>query len=199
MKARILFLAACAILCVLAACPAQAQTPLNERVAVAVEAVAEADEAEAAAWEAGILTSIAWAAIGESEADNLGARELASRLRNKASEGRQLASEIRRNASAAQEVSSWARGAAPGAREAASRLRNKALTARELASEAEGNMMKAQANATGRYAALWERAAAAGVERTAWVRVVSRRDAAARAWDATAKALEAAADTYGVE
>lgn len=70
-------------------------------------------------------------------------------------------------------------------------------TLRAFVVEVEGNMMLAQANATGRYAGLWERAAEArGVERTTWVRVMSLRDAEARAWDAAAKAWEAVAEAY---
>ena len=205
------------VLAAFAACPAQAQTaqpkPLAvaavvESMAVATEAVAEAHEAAAAAWEASILTRIAWAAIGEIDedtADILGARNNASEARNNASEARnnasearelatqfrEEASEVRRSASAAWAVASAARELATQFREGVSEVRNKAWEARGLASEAEGNMMKAQANATGRYAALWERAAAAGVERTAWVRVASRRDAMARALDAVAEAWEA--------
>ena len=200
------------VLAAFAVCPAQAQTAqpkplavaaLVESMAVATEAVAEAYEAAAAAWEASILTKIAWAAIGEIPdeytVDILGAaRNKASEARNKASEARELAtqfreaaSEVRRSTSAAWEVASAVRELATQFREAASEARNKASEARELVSEAEGNMMKAQANATGRYAALWERAAAAGVERTAWVRVASRRDAVARAFAAcAAKASE---------
>ncbi len=180
MRPRILCLAAaCAILCVLAACPAQAhQTALHKRVAAAYEARAETQEAEAAAFEASIFARVAWNVVGESGADDSllremesegreGAHELASELRQRARTVRMLVSRVREGAGVGfGDAAEW-RELDSITQEAVSRLRDNA-TLRAFVVEMEGNMMLAQANATGRYAALWERAAEArGVERTA--------------------------------
>ncbi len=190
MKPRILIIAAaCATLCVLAACPAQAQTALqkaNDATLEAFEAAAKVSDAEADAYEASMFAKIAWASVGNVDADaNTGLSEDISSARETASGWRETASGWRGNASDWRELASRAR-------ESASSAREMALSNRRVVAEIEGNMMVAQANATGRYAALWERAAeAAGASRTAWVRAVSLRDAEARAWDAAAKAWEA--------
>ena len=135
----------------------EAQT-LQERVAQAYEAWAVIADAQ-------VWSSEAWARAHEAQAQR---HEAEAAVGEKDFDYVEAASEAREKASEA--------------RESVSRSRENPSLYRIIVDEAEENMMKAQANATGPYAALWERAAeAAGRERAAWE----------AAWEWDAKAGEA--------
>ncbi len=175
-------------LCVLAACPAQAQTAftLQEKVAAALEADALAYEASVTAKEADILAHIAWAAVGKSEdRDYTGDSEYISIMRTMASMSRTAAMAVREGGDVLDLASS--------ARERVSHYRTQVSLTRALASGHEGSMMRAQANAEigGAYAALWDRAAKAqGAARTACLAEAEANESAAEAWEAVGSAAE---------
>lgn len=156
MKTRILFLAAALTL---AALPAQAQRELQESVAAAYEARAQAwalqaealesdvgaYEARAQAWDQNIIATMAWSDVGEVDSAFVSdAGEAASRARELASQARETASRARgffalvawENASDARKVVSQAREAGSKARQFASQARENASDARHFASVA---------------------------------------------------------------
>lgn len=168
MKPRILFLAAALML---AALPAQAQRELQESVAAAYEARAQAwslqaealesdaaaYEARAQAWDQNIIATMAWSDVGEVDSAFVSdAGKAASRARELASQARETASRARgffalvawENASDARKVVSQAREAGSKARQFASQARDKASDARQFASVARDAALDAAETAS---------------------------------------------------
>ena len=209
MKSRSLIAAACTVLAVLfislslfslwreyASTAREDSSELQEAATVAVEALSEARAAEEKAREALLeareadseeLEAFLEAQEAEEEAK---AEAVGDAATENNSELRRYASTYREAASVALEVASRAREDAAELREDASAALETASWVRELATKAEGNMVQAQANADGRNASLWERAAnAQGDLRTARIK-------AAAAYEVHAEWLEAAATAH---
>ena len=173
------------------------------RTATAKVAAAKALGLSAEANEQYILAIIAWNAAGE--IDDLSesvsaARNRAAQFREEAEEGRKSASEYRLRLATRYLDSTyvWVRCKSPSGdtrlaslyREQAQNYRSLTLEKQQDAAITEGNMMKAQANAYGRYADLWSRAARAEEV------LHTKQLEAATAWEQVAEATERAGEAH---
>ena len=207
-----------ALLAVLSIIPVQAQDRVPSAAPVAIaspvsnsdaheantrafEAAAKALETQAKAYEALELSIIAWEAVGINEMARALTRQQAREL---ASDMRELALNMRASALRAQTpnmapeqksgIASMLVKLSPEgeslvrAQKVASSMWEFVSAAKGAAMRAEGNMIKAQANVTGRYAPLWERAAGeSATVRTLFTRAELETRIAAEAFDKVAK------------